>query len=221
MGKLVCRSQISRSSYYEYCANLFGRKDFKKIFALQGVYAAWNGGLLLTFRNDLSVPSLRVKGQALDPWWWNRYNVPKHQLQCADLCVTSKKNVGLIYAAAESWNHSSLKRMNLFFWKVVYLSVPRCYAVFVNCVRKCWLTLPCFKKCNTSLVLSLRLVLGRFYWSWLQVSLKCDVLCSALGWSRQLRCVRTFTPWNDLSSEASASTATQEITCVLRDPKIH
>jgi hypothetical protein len=40
MGKLVYRSQTSRSSYYEYYAKLLGRKNFKKIFALQGVYAA-------------------------------------------------------------------------------------------------------------------------------------------------------------------------------------
>jgi len=62
--------------------------------------------------------------------------------------------------------------------------------------------------------------IGTFDWGWMQVSCKCDFLCPALGWSRQLRCFRNFTPWSSLSSEAIRSTSSQEFLCVLRDPNV-
>lgn len=160
-------------------------------------------------------------GQGLDPWRWDRYNIPKHQLQFTILCVTSKKNEGLIYAAAESWNHSSLKRMKLFFLKGCVLVSVAMLSYICKLHEEILVGVALFQGMEYQAGFITTAVLEHFDWEWLEVSCKCDILCFALGWFRQLRCVRNLTPRGSLSSEASMSIATQEITRVLCEPNVH
>jgi hypothetical protein len=61
------------------------------VCSLLGYYAALSGCSVLTFRENLSVPSSRVKTR--------RYRT------ITILCVTSQKSADLIYIAAEAWSN--------------------------------------------------------------------------------------------------------------------
>ena len=67
------------------------------ISALLGYYAASSGSSVSTFRDNLSVPSSRVKKSSL-------YRTT------AQRCVISQKSTDLIYIAAEAWNHECVKQ---------------------------------------------------------------------------------------------------------------
>jgi hypothetical protein len=84
------------------------------ICALLGCYAASSGNPSPMFRDNVSVPSSRVKKSneccfigLLDPWRWDRYVVPKRRWTVTTRrCLTPQKSADLISIAAEAWNHN-------------------------------------------------------------------------------------------------------------------
>jgi hypothetical protein len=72
-------------------------KHMVEICSSMDCYAAWNGCSVSTFRDDLSIPSSRVKKCKKKR---NKTTTPR--------CVMSQKSAYLMYVAAEASNHVNL-----------------------------------------------------------------------------------------------------------------
>ena len=138
--------------FYSTSATWDFRRDTHEFCALLGCYAAYSGNSAATFRDNLSVPSSRMKQSKkgaflfvclnslwlLEPWRRNRRGVPKHWYGTTIiLCVTSQQSAECLTAI------TLLNIIGFCFVHVVSTHRYNCYVLnsrsyYVSCSLDCF-----------------------------------------------------------------------------------